>query len=76
MDLSVGWVIGTLVTVLIPILGGLAVWINRIDGRVFDLKGVVVTREELGILVKEVKDSIQELSRKLDRIMETKEDKS
>lgn len=75
MDLTVGWAIGILVTVLIPVLGGLSMWINRIDERVFHLKGVVVTREELGVLVKEVKDSVAELGRKIDRLMETKEDK-
>lgn len=75
MDLTVGWAIGILVTILVPVLGGLSMWINRIDERVFHLKGSMVTREELVSAFKEVKDSVTELGRKIDRLMETKEDK-
>ena len=75
MNVDIQWVLGILITVETSILGGLAMWLAKIDSRVFGMTSNMVTRGELAAAVLEVKASVVDLGKKIDRMMETKEDK-
>lgn len=75
MNADIQWVLGILITIETSVLGGLALWLAKIDSRVFGMTTNMVTRGELAAAVLEVKASVVDLGKKIDRVLERKEGK-